>query len=46
METRIEKMIKEKEHAAKMAIVPLQVVPLTTIPTSTSSTTNIGNIAD
>jgi len=32
METEMEKIIKEKEQASRMSIVPLQAVPLTTIP--------------
>ena len=39
METKMEKMIKEKEQAAKLSMVPLDVVPLTTIHTNTASTT-------
>lgn len=46
METEMEKIIKEKEQATKMFIVPLEAIPLITIPTSTYSTTNTGNTAD
>lgn len=46
METDMEKIIKEKEQASKMAVVPLEALPITTIPTTTSSTTSIGEGSD
>jgi len=36
----MKKIIKEKDQAAEMAIVPLEALPITTIPTTTSSTTS------
>ena len=46
MENEMEKMIEEKEQAAKTSIVPLEAIPLTAIPTSKNSTTNIGDDTD
>ena len=46
METNMEKLIKEKEKASKMVVVPLQALPITTIPTTIASTTIIGDVAD
>ena len=40
METKMEKMIKERENTAKISMVPLDVVPITTIPTAKTFTTN------
>ena len=38
METEMDKLIKEKEQNAQLAMVPLDAVPLTTIPTTGTST--------
>ena len=46
METEMEKIIKEKEQAARMSIVPLQAVPLKAIPTTTSCTKNTRKAED
>jgi len=46
METKMDKLIKEKEKAAKKTIVPLEELPITTIPTTISATTSTGDVAD
>lgn len=45
MEIEMEKMIKEKEQAAKIVVFPLEELPIIAIPIATSSTTIIGATA-
>ena len=45
MEAELEKLVKEKEHNAQLALVPLEAIPITTIPQTrvVSSTTRGGS---
>jgi len=42
----MEKIINEKEQAAKMTVVPLEALRISTIPTTISSTTRTGDATD
>lgn len=46
MEREMENMIKEKEHASKMVVVPLEALPITVITTTTSYTISTGATID
>lgn len=44
METKMEKLIKEKEKVAKNIVVRLEALPITSIPTTLSSTTSTRDV--
>jgi len=46
METKMEKLIKEKDKVFTKTIVHFEALPITTIPTTISATTSIGDVAD
>ena len=46
METEMEKLLKEKEEATRVALIPLEVVPISSIPSVVPATAEASNGTD